>query len=218
MQVAGVSQTVNVMGSSPVVDTQSAAGGVTIDQAMMNQLPVQRSFYNLARIAPGVTNDNVGATMLGSTGAENKYIIDGVDSTGIMAGQQKKTMLLDFIDQVNIKTEGTNAEIGGATGGVIEAITKSGSNSFHGSGFVYGQGGGLIATNTTAALRPTTTTTVSTHRSPGRRRRHARRLHRQGQAVVLRRLQPVQRAGSGDGDSSHRHGARARPASAARCR
>ncbi len=134
MQVAGVSQTVNVMASSPVVDTQSSAGGVTIDQAMMNQLPVQRSFYNLARIAPGVTNDNVGATMLGSTGAENKYIIDGVDSTGIMAGQQKKTMLLDFIDQVNIKTEGTNAEIGGATGGVIEAITKSGSNSFHGSG------------------------------------------------------------------------------------
>jgi hypothetical protein len=162
MQVAGVSQTVNVMASSPVVDTQSAAGGVTIDQAMMTQLPVQRSFYNLARIAPGVTNDNVGATMLGSTGAENKYIIDGVDSTGIMAGQQKKTMLLDFIDQVNIKTEGTNAEIGGATGGVIEAITKSGSNSFHGSGFLYGQGGGLIATNTTAALRPTTTTTVST--------------------------------------------------------
>ena len=148
MQVAGVSQTVNVMGSSPVVDTQSAAGGVTIDQAMMNQLPVQRSFYNLARIAPGVTNDNVGASMLGSTGAENKYIIDGVDSTGIMAGQQKKTMLLDFIDQVNIKTEGTNAEIGGATGGVIEAITKSGSNSFHGSGFVLRPG-------RRSALRPT---------------------------------------------------------------
>jgi hypothetical protein len=162
MAVAGVSQTVNVMGSSPVVDTQSAAGGVTIDQAMMNQLPVQRSFYNLARIAPGVTNDNVGASMLGSSGAENKYIIDGVDSTGIMAGQQKKTMLLDFIDQVNIKTEGTNAEWGGATGGVIEAITKSGSNQFHGSGFVYGQGGSLIAANTTAALRPSTTTTVST--------------------------------------------------------
>jgi hypothetical protein len=169
MQVAGVSQTVNVMGTSPVVDTQSSAGGVTIDQAMMNQLPVARSFYLLARIAPGVTTDNVGATMLGSSGAENKYIIDGVDSTGIMAGQQKKTMLLDFIDQVNVKTEGANAEIGGATGGVIEAITKSGGNTFHGSGFVYGQGGGLIATNTTAALRPTTTTTVSTidHQADG---------------------------------------------------
>ena len=162
MQVAGVSQTVNVMGSSPVVDTQSSAGGVTIDQAMMNQLPVARSFYNLARIAPGVTNDNVGSTVLGSSGAENKYIIDGVDSTGIMAGEQKKTMLLDFIDQVNVKTEGANAEIGGATGGVIEAVTKSGGNTFHGSAFTFGQGGSLIATNSTAALRPQTTTTVST--------------------------------------------------------
>src|SRR5471032_753634 len=151
MQVAGVSQTVNVMGTSPVVDTQSSAGGVTIDQAMMNQLPVARSFYQLARIAPGVTTDNVGATMLGSSGAENKYIIDGVDSTGIMAGQQKKTMLLDFVDQINIKTEGANAEIGGATGGVIEAITKSGGNTFHGSGFTFGQGGSLQAANTTAA-------------------------------------------------------------------
>jgi hypothetical protein len=129
---------------------------------MMNGLLVARSFYQLARIAPGVTTDNVGATMLGSSGAENKYIIDGVDSTGIMAGQQKKTLLLDFVDQINIKTEGANAEIGGATGGVIEAITKSGGNSFHGSGFLYGQGGGLIAANTTAALRPATTTTVST--------------------------------------------------------
>ena len=45
-----------------------SAGGVTIDQSMMNQLPVARSFYNLARIAPGVTNDNVGSTVLGSSG------------------------------------------------------------------------------------------------------------------------------------------------------
>jgi hypothetical protein len=161
LQVAGVSQTVNVIGASPVVDTQSSAGGVTIDQAMMNQLPVSRSFYSLARIAPGVTTDNVGSTVLGSSGAENKYIIDGVDSTGIMAGQQKKTLLLDFIDQVNIKTEGANAEIGGATGGVVEAITKSGGNTFHGSGLVFGQGGGLQSANTTASLKPQTTTTVS---------------------------------------------------------
>ena len=174
----------------------------------MNQLPVSRSFYQLARIAPGVTTDNVGATMLGSSGAENKYIIDGVDSTGIMAGQQKKTLLLDFIDQINIKTEGANAEIGGATGGVIEAITKSGGNTFHGSGFVFGQGGGLQAVNTTAALKPTDHHHGVQHRSPDRRRRHARRLHRQGQAVVLRRLQPVQRAGFRDDHPSHRHGAR----------
>ena len=161
LQIAGVSQTVSVVGSSPVVDTTSAAGGVTVDQAMMNMLPSGRNLYATARFAPGVTTDAVGATMLGSSGAENKYIIDGIDSTGIAAGEQKKTVLMDFIDQVNIKTEGANAEYGGYTGGLIEAITKSGANTFHGSLFAYGQGGGLQAANTTAALRPTTTTTVS---------------------------------------------------------
>ncbi len=161
LQIAGVSQTVSVVGSSPVVDTTSAAGGVTVDQAMMNMLPSGRNLYATARFAPGVTTDAVGATMLGSSGAENKYIIDGIDSTGIAAGEQKKTVLMDFIDQVNIKTEGANAEYGGYTGGLIEAITKSGANTFHGSLFGYGQGGSLQAANTTAALRPQTTTTVS---------------------------------------------------------
>ena len=161
MQVAGVSQTVNVIGTSPVVDTTSAAGGVTVDQSMMTMLPNARNFYGAAHFAPGVTTDAVGATMLGSSGAENKYIIDGIDATGIAAGEQKKTLLIDFIDQVNIKTEGTNAEVSGSTGGVIEAITKSGSNTFHGSVFAFGQGGSLQAANTTAAQRPLTTTTVS---------------------------------------------------------
>ena len=161
MQVAGVSQSVTVIGASPVVDTQSSAGGVSVDQSMMNMLPSARNLYGTAHFAPGVTTDTVGATMLGSSGAENKYIIDGIDATGIAAGEQKKTVLVDFIDQVNIKTEGLNAEYGGFTGGMIEAVTKSGANTFHGSLFAFGQGGSLQAVNTTAAQRPQTTTTVS---------------------------------------------------------
>src|SRR5207247_11089386 len=58
-------------------------------------------------------------------------------------------------------SEAANAGYGGFTGGLIEAITKSGANQFHGGLFAYGQGGGLIAANVTAALRPQTTTTVS---------------------------------------------------------
>jgi hypothetical protein len=162
MQVAGVTQTVNVVGTSPVVDTTSSAGGVTVDQAMLTMLPVQRNFYAASRFAPGVTSDAVGATVLGSSGAENKYIIDGIDSTGIATGREKKTVLMDFIDQINVKTEGANAEYSVSTGGLIEAVTKSGSNAFHGSLFAFGQGGSLISGNATAPLRPQTTTTVST--------------------------------------------------------
>jgi hypothetical protein len=161
MQVAGVTAEVTVLGSSPVVDTTSAAGGVTIDEKTMMLLPVQRNLYATARFAPGVTSDSVGPTMLGSSGAENKYIIEGIDSTGIDTGSQRKTVLVDFIQEVNVKTEGANAEYGRFTGGMLEAITKSGSNTFHGSLYGFGQGGGLIAANATAPLRPITTTTVS---------------------------------------------------------
>lgn len=161
MQLAGVNATVDVTAAPPVIDTTSAAGGVTVDQAMMQKLPVARNFYATAQFAPGVTSDAVGPTMMGSSGAENKYIIDGIDATGIQTGSQMKTLLVDFIDQVNVKTEGANAEFGGFTGGIVEAVTKSGSNKFSGSGFVFGQGGSLQQGNSTASERPQTTTTVS---------------------------------------------------------
>ncbi len=162
MQLAGVNTTVEVTGQSPVIDTTSAAGGMTVDQAMIQKLPTQRNMYTMAsQFTPGVTTDAVGPTVLGSSGAENKYIIDGIDATGIQTGSQMKTVLTDFIDQINVKTEGVNAEYGGATGGTLEAITKSGSNTFSGSGFAFYQGGSLQAGNSTATERPQTTTTVS---------------------------------------------------------
>ena len=161
MQVAGITQTVNVLGTPTVIDTTSAAGGITVDEKTLTLLPVQRNLYATARFAPGVTSDSIGPTMLGSSGAENKYIIEGIDSTGIDRGQEQKTVLVDFIQEVNVKTEGANAEYGRFTGGLIEAITKSGGNTFHGSLFAFGQGGSLQAGNTTASQRPQTTTTVS---------------------------------------------------------
>jgi hypothetical protein len=161
MGLAGVSTAIEVKAAPPVIDTTSAAGGVTVDQTMLQKLPTARNLYATARFAPGVTTDAVGPTMLGSSGAENKYIIDGIDATGIDRGQQQKTVLLDFIDQVNVKTEGANAEYGGFTGGVIEAITKSGSNAYRETVYGFGQGGSLQAGNSTASQRPQTTTTVS---------------------------------------------------------
>src|SRR5262249_17365703 len=119
--------------------------------------------------APAVNNDAVGPTMVGSTGAENKYLIEGIDATGIQTGSQQKTVLVDFIQDINIKTEGANAEYGRFTGGIIEAITKSGGNTFHGDLFGFGQGGGLYATNSTAPQRAQTTTTVGSigHQADG---------------------------------------------------
>src|SRR5947209_3917629 len=160
LQVGGITQQVDVQGTAPVVDTTTAGGGVTVDQKMMTLLPVARDMYATARFAPGVTTDTVGPTALGSTGAENQYLIEGLNTTGIQAGEKAKTMLVDFIDEVNVKTEGANAEYGRFTGGMIEAITKSGGNAFHGQLYGFGAGGPLQSGESTASRRPQTTTTV----------------------------------------------------------
>ena len=163
MQLAGVTETVNVTGAAPVVDTTSSVGGVSVGQELMEQLAVRRDIYAVTRFAPGVTQDTFGPSFYGSTSAENSYIIEGLNTTGVNTGTEGKTLNADFIQEVQVQTGGLNAEYGRLTGGNLNVITKSGGNTFHTDVFGFGEGGGLQAENTTGALRPkTTTTTVNT--------------------------------------------------------
>ena len=167
MQVQGVAETVYVTGVSPVIDTTSATGGIIANKEMFDQLPVRRDFYAITRLAPGVTQDTYGAAFNGSTSAENQYIIDGLNTTGVETGVQGKTLNFDFVQEVEVKTGGLGAEYGRMTGGAVNVVTKSGGNVFHGDLFGFGEGGSLQADNKTASLLPQTeTTTVNTaHRA-----------------------------------------------------
>ncbi len=71
------------------------------------------------------------------TSAENRWIVDGVDTTGVFKGQQGKSLSMEFISEVEVKTDGYWPEYGRRLGGVINVVTKSGGNQFHGDGFVY---------------------------------------------------------------------------------
>jgi hypothetical protein len=61
MSIAGVAETVNVVGASPVVDTTSTTAGISAGQDVFNQLPVARDFYGITKLAPGVTQDTYAA-------------------------------------------------------------------------------------------------------------------------------------------------------------
>jgi hypothetical protein len=161
MQLASVSETVTVQASSSVIDTQSTTIGVNANADLFNRLPVQRDFYSIARVAPGTTEDRVGTAVFGSTGAENQYIIEGLNTTGIERAEKTKQLNFDFINEIEVKTGGLNAEYGRMTGGVINVITKSGGNTFRGSAFGFSEGGGLQSDDSTATERPATTTTVA---------------------------------------------------------
>lgn len=160
MTVGTVTETVTVSAASPVIDLRSTTTGLNANAEYFNRLPSRRDFYAVAQFAPGVSSDGSGTTFGGSTGAENSYIIEGLNTTGVQLGDRGKTLNQDFVAEVEVKTGGLPAEYGRMTGGVINVLTKSGSNTFHGSLFGFAEGGGLQSDDVTAGLRPQTTTTV----------------------------------------------------------
>jgi hypothetical protein len=160
MQLATVTETVTVMGVSPIIDSTSTVTGVVATSDLLSRLPVRRDIYSATRFAAGVVDDAVGPTVYGSSGAENQYIIDGLNTTGVELGNKGKNVNMDFIDSVETKTGGLPAEYGRNTGGIVNAITKSGSNTFHGSMFGFTEGGFLQADDSTRDERPQTTTQV----------------------------------------------------------
>src|SRR5438105_1274754 len=110
----------------------------------MSSLPVARNYADIVRANPGVNVDRgenqgraLSLTIYGATSVENQYIIDGVNTTNVIKGFQGKAINGEFIKEVEVKTGGYQAEYGRALGGIVNVITKSGGNTFHGDGFVY---------------------------------------------------------------------------------
>jgi hypothetical protein len=135
LSMASVSESVQVTAESPIIDVKQNAATQTVSREIIERIPKGRDFTSVITSAPG-TNDESRAGGLqidGASGSENRFVIDGVDTTNLQNGTSGKTVFTDFVDQVQIKSSGYAAEYGGSTGGVINAITKSGSNQFHGS-------------------------------------------------------------------------------------
>jgi outer membrane receptor protein involved in Fe transport len=146
LSVAGLAEAVTVTAeSSPLIDTKGNATLASMTKETIARMPKGRDFTSILRQAPGAQEESKsGGTQIdGASGSENRYIIDGMDTTNLQTGVSGKTMLLDFVDEVQVKTSGYNAEFGGATGGVINVITKSGTNGFRGSAGTYYQNDGF---------------------------------------------------------------------------
>lgn len=135
---------VDVIAKAPTVDVASARQGVTIDQEFTNRIAVapptgkggaNRSFEQLAEIAPGVHNDHFGASIAGTSSPENMYMIDGMTVNDPGFGYNGTPLSIDFIKETSIITGGYLPEYGRGGGGILDVVTKSGSNEFHGSVF-----------------------------------------------------------------------------------
>jgi hypothetical protein len=168
MEVGGVAEAINVTGESPLIDVKQNTAGATIQAETIDRIPKGRDFATLVTFAPGITNEarNRGIQIDGASGADNRFIIDGVDTTNLLNGTSGKVLPPDFADTVQAKASGYAAEYRASIGGVISAITKSGGNAYHGSIGMYYTGENLqgdvrkalrlVPTNTTQAEYVTT--------------------------------------------------------------
>ena len=140
-----VGEVITIVARAPAIDPTSTTQGVTLDQDFVRNLPVGRSYEDLLGAAAGSTSDDAGVSFSGSSSLENQYIVDGLNTTTLVYGQVGSPIVNEFIQETEIITGGYNAEYGRSTGGVVNVVTKTGSNQLHGSLFGYASPGAFAA-------------------------------------------------------------------------
>ncbi|HYZ87355.1 MAG TPA: TonB-dependent receptor, partial [Bryobacteraceae bacterium] len=145
LSIGQVSEVVEVLESAVTLDTTSSRTSTNITQAQFDGIAKNRNFNSVLALAPGVRseikggNAGVGGYQVdGASGSENAYIIDGVEVTDVRRGslRPQNAIPLEFVQEVQVKSGGFEAEYGGATGGVINVATRSGSNEYHGQAYL----------------------------------------------------------------------------------
>jgi hypothetical protein len=135
LRLAGVTETVNVVATStPQLATTQTSRNFT--QELLNTIPVGRRPFEIAELAPGVTDNtpNVGQMAIGGALAfDSLFLINGVDTNDNLFGNSNNLFIEDAIQETQVLIGGISAEYGRFGGGVVNVITKSGGNRFSGS-------------------------------------------------------------------------------------
>ena len=167
--IGSVSNTITVEGGAPMIELSTSAPGAVVDSRTVRELPLNgRSWTDLALLQPGVVgvetqanytaaadrgNRGFGAQVSISGGRvrQNSYRIDGVSvndySNGGPGSVLGGTLGVDAIEEFSVLTSNTPAEYGRTSGGVISAITRSGTNGLHGSAYEFLRNSALDARN-----------------------------------------------------------------------
>jgi hypothetical protein len=141
---------VDVTSQAPVIETDRSQQSSTLDQQTIESLPVnQRNYLDLSLLTPGVSDSNTlvdsndyriaqtpqsGLSFGGSNGRSNAFFIDGTENYA-NSGGVRMSVSQEAVQEFQINRSTFSAEYGGAAGGTVNIVTKSGSNSFHGDVF-----------------------------------------------------------------------------------
>jgi Carboxypeptidase regulatory-like domain/TonB dependent receptor/TonB-dependent Receptor Plug Domain len=153
LNVAGGQEVVLVAGEAPVIDTQRTAVSNVISQAQIEHLPINgRNFIGFSLLAPGVGTDRTpqqgasgtsGLTFAGQRARSNNITVDGLDNNDSSIGSVRATFSQEAVREFQVLTNSYSAEFGKASGGVVNIVTKSGTNTMAGNLFFFLRDGAL---------------------------------------------------------------------------
>ncbi|ABF41676.1 TonB-dependent receptor [Candidatus Koribacter versatilis Ellin345] len=160
LQVGGSGTVVEVTEEAPLIDVTSTRTMTNITQDVIQDVPHGRSFQSVIQFAPSARNEPLagnavqsngsggsspgsttngsdhGFQVAGGSDSENSYLVEGQETANIIGGYSHTNVPFDFIQEVQTKSSGIEAEHGGALGGVVNVIMKKGTNQYHGTAFL----------------------------------------------------------------------------------
>jgi hypothetical protein len=164
LETGAVSETMTVVGETPLLQTSSSELGTTVGNEQIEALPLNgRNFVNLTRTVPGVLRGIPGANIDGAGSLawrasasfsangqrprDNNFMLDGVDNNETWLQTVVIFPSVDALDEFKLQTSTYSAEFGRSLGGVVNLQIKSGSNAFRGSAFEFVRNDRFDATN-----------------------------------------------------------------------
>jgi hypothetical protein len=137
LQAGGTTEVVNVTAEAPLIQAQSGERSFAVSSTQVDNLPINHgNFTSLTALVPGVVagGASAGGTRVGGA-SQNNIMMDGISAMDTGNNGQMLAMNVESIAEVKVLTQGYQAEYGRSSGLQITAVTKSGSNRFHGSGY-----------------------------------------------------------------------------------
>jgi hypothetical protein len=134
LQAGTFQDTITVAADTVAIDVSQSSTATSISREEIGLVPHGRDFTAVVAQASGAADEAFagGISIDGSSGSENRFVIDGIDTTDPQTGVSAQSLAVEFVEEVQVKSAGYQAEYGGSTGGVVNAITKTGGNDFSG--------------------------------------------------------------------------------------
>jgi hypothetical protein len=171
LEVGKASVVVEVSSEAPQIDVTTNVTTTNVTEDVIDNIPHGRSFQSVIQFAPSARNEPLmgnnsmggyggngtggsspgstanggqyGFSVAGGSDSENSYLVEGQETANLIGGYSHTSVPFDFIQEVEIKNSGIQAEHGGALGGVVNVIQKKGTNNYHGSVFTYFENDGM---------------------------------------------------------------------------